>query len=71
MIIKCDKTNRCHENQGSSEELPFAKALPLEDVDREGWLGMFSAETKQELEGIQEWKLSVAWRWLVGKASFG
>lgn len=54
MIIKCDKTNRCHENQGSSEELPLAKALPLEDVDREGWLGMFSAETKQELEGIQE-----------------
>lgn len=54
MITKWDKTNLCHENQGLSEELPFAKALPLEDVDRAYWLGMFSAVTKQELEGIQD-----------------
>lgn len=29
----------CHENQGSPEELPFPKALPLEDVDRGGLVG--------------------------------
>lgn len=54
MRTKCDKTSPCHENQGFSEELPFAKALPLEDVGRDGWLGMFLAVTEQELEGIQD-----------------
>lgn len=74
MRTKCDKTSPCHENQGFSEELPFAKALPLEDVGRDGWLGMFLAVTEQELEGIQDWKLSSEshlWRWLGGQASFG
>lgn len=63
---ECDKTNSCHENQGSSEELPLHKALPQEDVKQRGLVGSVLSSNRTRVRRNSRLKalcgLKVTWR---------